>query len=250
MAFLFFAPFPSPALFFCFLTGCLVSASLGPRLLFPLPAPSPCACASPCRIGDDAIGWCIEILDIPGELVHHLLPDPPPNDAALAAADSAVSPSDTKVWHRVAVIGRPGVSSSCDGVREERRDGGKQDSNGGGAAGTETGTSSSSSSSVFVVGFESGRTASLDLSQFSIKWKHFCGGDGVVGTEEIRGGGEERQQQARTPPGFAARDGGRGSGGGLAYNDTDTGTRVDVWWPRCNSYFRATVRGCFVGVLS
>lgn len=165
--------------------------------------------------------------------MRHLLPDPPPDDGA-AAADLTVSPAETKVWHRVTVIGRPDVSSSGVGVLEERREGGHQDNGGGGgAAGTET-----SSSSVFVVRFETGKTASVDLSQVAIKWVDFCGVDGV-GNVEVRGGQE--QQQTRTPPGFGERD--SGGGGGLAFDDTDIDTRVDVWWPRYNSYFRATVRG-------
>ena len=210
------------------------------------------------RIGDDAVGWSIDILDIPGELAHHLLPDPAPIDGG--AADGTVSsPADTNVWHRVTIVGRPGpdVPSSGDrSAREEGREGGGQQDKGAGGdgeAGTETW---SLSASVFVVKFESGRTATLDLSQLAIKWKHFCGVDGVDGgcggggdggTEEVRGAQE--QQPTRTPPGFGGHDGdgagggGGGGSGGLAYDDTDIGTRVDVWWPRYNSYFRATVRG-------
>lgn len=112
-----------------------------------------------------------------------------------------------------------------------------------------------SSPSAFVVMFDSGRTTTLDLSDLSIKWIGFCGeceefGVGVaVG---INGGGDQgrpgsdrqAQAQARLPLGFGVGDcGGLSPPAGTLANDrTDVGTRVEVWWPRYNSYFRATVR--------
>lgn len=216
------------------------------------------------RIGADAVGWCIDVLDIPGVLTQYLLPEPPPNDAG---ADWTPSPADARMWHRVTVVGRPGDSSgssgsnsigrnstcSQDDAREERREGKQQqqqaeacggDTKGGVAAAEPTTIEAGeSSSSVFVVEFENGRTATLDLSQMDLKWVQFCGVD-TSGGRGVRSAQEQQQQQAKAPPGFGARsenDGGDGSGGGLAYDDTDVGTRVDVWWPRYNSYFRATV---------
>lgn len=208
-------------------------ATRGPVLSTDPPAPTPPAL---CRICDDAIGWCIEVLDISGELTQHLLPDPPPDDAGV---DWTAFSGNANLWHRVTVIGRPGASpggggdsTGHDGASAEREDGERQGKRGGSTAGA----GSSTSSSVFVVEFENGRTASLDLSQIAIRWLHFCdaGGRGASG-----GGvpdGREQQQRTKIPPGFGVR-----GGDGLAYDDSDVGTRIDVWWPRYNSYFRATV---------
>ncbi len=187
-----------------------------------------------CRICDDAIGWCIDVLDISGELTQYLLPDPPPDDAGV---DWTASSGDANLWHRVIVIGRPGASSPGGGGSTGHDDASaeRQEKREGGMAGAGSGTSSS----VFVVEFENGRTTRLDLSQIAIRWLHFCdaGGSGGSGGG-VQDGREHQQQQqhTRTPPGFGVR-----GGDGLAYDGTDVGTRVDVWWPRYNSYFRATV---------
>ena len=100
--------------------------------------------------------------------------------------------------------------------------------------------------------FESGRTTTLDLSDLSIKWIGFCGECEEVGGGGVNGGGDqgrpgsgrEAQAQPRLPLGFGIGDcGGLPPPGGTLANDrTDVGTRVEVWWPRYNSYFRATVR--------
>lgn len=153
-------------------------------------------------------------------------------------------PAEANLWHRVTVIGRPdvppGSSSVKDNNREDPEQGRKRQEREGGAAGVEVVQSPRNpSSSVFLVQFESGKTVSLDLSQVAIKWVYFCG---VDSNGRKCSHGVQEQQQAKIPPGAGMRDGDDDGGDVLAYDSTDVGTRVDVWWPRYNSYFRAAVR--------
>ena len=226
------------------------------------------------------------MLDVPGELAQYLLPEPEPSTGGGGGAGDDVSrwipPADANKWHRVTVVGRPRVSSGTrPGVRGEARWEGQEEGwggqqhqhqyqrqnvsgekskelivaeqgggeNGDGAARARRRSVLESSPSAFVVMFESGRTTTLDLSDFSIKWIGFCGECEEVSVEVGKnrgrpGSDREAREQARMPPGFRIGDrGGLPPPGGVLANDrTDVGTRVDVWWPRYNSYFRAAVR--------
>ncbi|CAN0302254.1 unnamed protein product, partial [Ectocarpus sp. 12 AP-2014] len=129
-------------------------------------------------VGPDAIGWCIDVLDIPGELAQYQFSAPPLDDPAIEWTASA---ADANMWHRVTVVGRPsdvgdgGDSSSSTGADvvgdEERRQGkyreeatrpgsGGSGGDSAGAAAAETSQQPRSPSSLFLVEFESGRTAS------------------------------------------------------------------------------------------
>lgn len=98
--------------------------------------------------------------------------------------------------------------------------------------------------SLFLVKFEGDRVTTLDLSLFSIRWISFCSdfvGSAVDEVDPLEA--DDAPGQYRLPPGFdGGDDGGLSPRGGLAFNRSDAGKRVDVWWPRYNSYFRATVR--------
>ncbi|CAN0237982.1 unnamed protein product, partial [Ectocarpus sp. 12 AP-2014] len=49
-------------------------------------------------VGPDAIGWCIDVLDIPGELAQYQFSAPPLDDPAIEWTASA---ADANMWHRV-----------------------------------------------------------------------------------------------------------------------------------------------------
>lgn len=233
------------------------------------------------RVGGDAIGWRIDVLDIAGELTPYARPEPPDGGSKWAA-----SPADyANKWHRVIVVGRPrppgGTQQGAGGVvgegleekeqeeqEEEEEEGGGEDKDTAARAKEMVRSLRDSSSSVFVIKFDSGKRASLDLSHFSIKWVSFCsdckeiwanenssapgggvgscgggGGGGGRVSDDRRGVGTAQNQATAVPPGFGRVDsGGLPPVGGLANDPTDVGTRVDVWWPRDNLYFRATVR--------
>lgn len=177
---------------------------------------------------------------------------PPQPTPAGSTATSQGTPSASDKWHRVFVSGRPNSS----GARGETQDAVDVDSEshrlenrGNGAVREEATSSGDSSTALFVVTSESGMTATVDLSQFSIRWLSFRGSN-----EEGNGGGQgggagggdcrsERKGKSRErdklPPGFGAGD---AIDGGLVYGSADVGTRIDVWWPRYNAYYRATVR--------
>ena len=62
-------------------------------------------------MGADAVGWCIEVLDVPGELMQFLLPEPEPTpDGGDDGARWNPSPADANKWHQVTVMGRAQVS--------------------------------------------------------------------------------------------------------------------------------------------
>lgn len=246
------------------------------------------------RVGADAIGWCIEVLDVPGELAPYLLPESEAAEATVGGGGDDWTPSraDSNKWYRVTIVDRVTVENERFGAQptdhgyDDAGVGDRQNvdtalGRGGRGgeleskaeeikAGTEVGLPLSSSSTVFLVLFESGRTARLDLADFSIRWIAFheggaeeqqrdnrIGGDGMRRNADVRGadggrgdtngneGGRKASAKMRLPPGF-----GEGPRGGwkvphdcwLARDDTDVGTRIDVWWPRYNSFFRATVR--------
>lgn len=211
------------------------------------------------RVSSDAIGWYIEILDAHEQLAQQLLPVQPPQPTpGESTATSQGTPSASDKWPRVLVSGRPdssearGETQSTVDVESESH---RLENKGNGAVREEALPSGDSSTGLFVVTLEGGMTATVDLSQFSIRWLSFRGSN-----EEGNGGGQgggaaegdyrgERKGKSRErdklPPGFGAGD---AIDGGLVYDSADVGTRIDVWWPRYNAYYKATVRLSAVSV--
>lgn len=193
-----------------------------------------------------------------------------------------VSVGDLNRWHRVAVLGRPltldgerydcGIHAGATAVEHggtpyvnggiERREPGVANVNGvSGPVNADASANKSafcwdSDSSVFEVRFEEGgRTAVLDLSLFSIRWIAFSrrqqeGVDSAAGDESPDIPSKDSRMRSTgniggsysepcRPPGFVSLE---DLSGPLANSQADVGMRVDVWWPRYNSYFRATVR--------
>lgn len=219
------------------------------------------------RITPRAVGWRIEVLDSLGELSSHVLCEPEPT----GTGSTELAPDrGANKWHSVVVLGRSSVAigggqQGHDAVSAEALEGrdaatatgmGKS---GGHATGDRASAQAKddsvgidSESSVFEVKFESGTTADLDLSHFSIRWISFVGPvqGGVIchdgGHANANGvadrNGDDGLPPTR-PPGFETME---DLSGPLANSQADVGTRVDVWWPRYNSYFRATVSnsGC------
>lgn len=202
------------------------------------------------------------MLDSLGEFSSYVLceTEPPGTGATEVDPDRG-----TNKWHSVVVLrhssaGMGGGQRGHDAVSAEAlegRDAAKATGLGEGGGPATGGRASAqakddsvgidSGSSVFEVRFESGTTADLDLSYYSIRWISFVG--------PVQGGAVGHDEGHDDASGVADRNGGHGSpptrppgfetledlSGPLANSQADIGTRVDVWWPRYNSYFRATV---------
>lgn len=200
-----------------------------------------------------------------GEFTSYLLPE-----SISAAGDAEPGPqSGANKWHKAILLSRR--SQGADGQQRHNLDSGDsptdrgtvsidgtakgKDPAGGANAEAQKDSRADADSSIFEVKFDSGRTATLDLCHFSIRWISFLGhglGNATAahdgsrldtnisanGNAGGRSAGGGRLSSSR-PPGFVSIE---DLSGPLANSQADVGTRVDVWWPRYNSYFRATVR--------
>lgn len=211
------------------------------------------------------MGWQIEVHDELGEFASYVRPE------AISAAGDAEPSSQggANKWHIAIVLGRP--SPAVDGQQRHNPDSGDSPTargtasvNGlaesrdpaadGANAEARRDSGEDVDSSVFEIKFESGRMATLDLSHFSIRWITLWGQD--LGSTAVAH--DEGHPDANSSASGNAGGGGPGGGGlpssrppgfesledlsgPLANSQADIGTRVDVWWPRYNSYFRATV---------
>ncbi|CAM9898226.1 unnamed protein product, partial [Choristocarpus tenellus] len=208
------------------------------------------------RVGNDAVGWCVEVLDANGDLLH---PEPPPPGSTTVTGN--ISLDTKKKWLKTVIlegpfkeenstetkdIGRRIGSGLCAGsgiwsqsevivdVGEGSR-GGKVEGTRRNIA-TSFGGSEDLTYSMFKVEFESGRTSMVDLACVSLRWISF------VGTRE--GGGQQKQEKgdpSRIPPGFSSPKKGGVGGRSVLGSEADVGVRVDIWWARYKMFYRGTL---------